>query len=88
MATKPTMFAVRGLIGATLLGLIVVGISFALIGAWDAWNYPRILEDKSGERVQTVLGHAARFFCLGALMGGFGGMIAGLGIAVRRGWPR
>jgi hypothetical protein len=86
MATKPTILAVRGLIGATILGLVLVGIAFALIGVWDAWNYPHILENKSGEKARTVLGHAARLFCLGAIIGGLCGMVAGAGIAAKRLW--
>jgi hypothetical protein len=91
MTQKTVLHATWGFVGATLLGLFLVGMAFALVGAWDAWDYPQLLEDRSGEKVQkvrTVLGYAARIFCGGAIIGGLGGMIAGAGIAVKRLWSR
>ncbi len=84
MTSRTLKYAARGFLGSILLGACLFGVPIGLWGAQDAWVEPVVLYGKSRGTEQTVLGRGSECFCVGAVLGGVAGAIAGVGVAVER----
>jgi hypothetical protein len=77
---------VRGFLCSLLIGIFLLAIPLALWGAYDAWVEPVILSGKDEGETRTIIGCTTEGFCIGAIVGGFFGAIAGLVVATKRTW--
>jgi len=82
MSTAKIKYAVRGFVGAILVGICVLGIALGAYGAWSAWyeEFP----DKLNGGWKFVGERALELLCAGAYMGGVCGAITGVGLLVFR----
>jgi len=82
MSTAKIKYAVSGFIGTILIGICVLGLSFAAFGAWVAWNEEFPFKLNGGWKF--VGEWAVQWLYAGAYMGGVCGTITGIGVLVFR----
>jgi hypothetical protein len=76
MSAPKTKYAVSGFVGTIRVGIVVLGIAFAMYGAWCAWDQEFPFALNGGWRF--VGQRALEWLCAGAYMGGVCGAITGL----------
>ena len=94
MTARSVTHAIRGSLGAFLLGMCLVSIAVAVLGGvlggWNAWLHPIHAGDKGFDRDVTWLEHASWSFAPSVLLGSIAGVITGVVVGVIRffRWPK
>ena len=66
------------LLTATVLGILLLAVPFGVWGAWDASHRPLARISAGHYSKKSVVGQAAGFSMLGAMLGAIGGFAVGV----------